>query len=109
MKAGYFFAWVDGENDPLMAFHFQMDDKHPGDLPVFSLGRRETWRPGALAMLPLPPDPFALDLSSIEIADAGLKEVAALANVQMLVVNGTEVTANGLEHLTRDCQPSAFR
>jgi len=42
--------------------------------------------------------PFALDLSSTGVTDAGLKKMAHLTNLTTLTLVDTEVTDAGLEH-----------
>jgi hypothetical protein len=67
-----------------------------GDLPAFQF--RFVWR--GVAGLPQPEQPFALYLHSTDISDKGLKELAALKNLQGLDLGVTKVTDAGMKELT---------
>jgi internalin A len=68
-----------------------------GDVAAFSMG---WWKSGVLSTLPAPEQPFGLDLERTELADAGLKELAGLKQLQALNLMGTNVTDAGLKELT---------
>ncbi|MDW7996019.1 MAG: hypothetical protein RMI91_15335 [Gemmatales bacterium] len=67
-------------------------------MPAF---RIRDWRAGLLAQLPDPGTPFGLDLSKMQITDAGLKELATLKNLTVLDLTNTQISDAGLKELTQ--------
>ncbi|MCI0680508.1 MAG: protein kinase [Gemmataceae bacterium] len=65
-------------------------------LPAF---RFETWKAGVVSALAVPSTPFGLCLESMQVTDAGLKELASLKTLQLLVLYRTNVSDAGLEQL----------
>ena len=57
------------------------------------------WKPNTIANLSAPAAAFALDLSTTEIPDAGLRELAGLKTLHSLDLSSTRVTASGLKSL----------
>lgn len=93
MKAGAQVGWM----QPGAFTFFQAPELGlAGDLPAF---RFKTWKPGVLAKLPVPAAAFGLDLGNTEVGDAGLTEVAGLANLQIISLNDTQLTDLGLKEL----------
>ncbi len=68
------------------------------EIPTFKFAK---WKAGAVAELPRPPIPFALDLSETQVTDVGLKELAGLENLKTLYLARTPVTDAGLTQLVR--------
>jgi Leucine-rich repeat (LRR) protein len=69
----------------------------PGDVPGF---RFATWRPGVVAKLPPPQQPFGLDFRFAKgLSDEAVKELAGLGELQSLNLEYTDVTAGCAKEL----------
>ena len=98
-----------------MEFEFRGDygrfihaDKAPvGELPAFQYGTRgqwkisslPRWKAGVLEKLPDPGVPFALILSTTEVRNAGLKELAGFKSLRMLNLGVTWISDAGIREL----------
>src|SRR5947209_2526691 len=72
--------------------------KEAGDIPVYRA--RVAYRDGMLQQLRAPGVPFGLDLGAVGITDGGLKELAALQQLQMLDLTlASKITNAGLKEL----------
>ena len=67
-----------------------------GDLPAFRFDR---WTDVQGAKLPDPAVPFGLDLFAVQVTDEGLKALAGLKSLQVLILSDTPVTDEGLKQL----------
>jgi Leucine-rich repeat (LRR) protein len=67
-------------------------------VPAFTA---ERWKPGMLEPLPAPTSAFGLYLGETDITDAGLKVVAKLQQLTMLVLVGTQITDAGLKEVAK--------
>jgi hypothetical protein len=94
-KAGAKAGWIRAGKYGYPEFIPGQSGQH-GDLPAF---RFVSWKGGVSPQLPAPEVPFGLDLSYIQITDAGLKELAGLKQLQAMSVGATKITDAGLKEL----------
>jgi hypothetical protein len=94
-EAGAEVGWVGGRKGSGVSL-FREKPFGAGDLPAF---RISAWKRGVLEALPVPTVPFALDLSSSKVTDAGLTELAGLKSLKRLNLGDTKVTDAGLKEL----------
>jgi internalin A len=100
-NAGFQVGWLRVEASGLMMF-VPADAGKAGHLAAFGYDRDR--KELALAKLPDPGQPFALDLGGsaqarVEVTDAALKELAGLRSLQALDLHDTRVTDAGLKEL----------
>jgi len=65
-------------------------------LPVFLW---EDFEPGVFVKLPEPSAPFAIGLGGTGMNNAGLKELARVGSLQILILSKTQVTDKGVTEL----------
>jgi hypothetical protein len=101
-KAGAHAGWsreVRTQTVSVSGFFASSTEPMAGDVPGFSL----VWRPGIVAKLPPPEQPFALYFDDLEdgphVSDAGLKELAGMKSLQRLYLTGAPITDAGLKEL----------
>ena len=80
-KAGATVGWMEANPDGWITFRIAGGDGKPGEVPAFSFRK---WQPGLVGKLPQPEQAFGLDLYNVQVADAGLKELAVLKQLQVL-------------------------
>lgn len=69
-----------------------------GAVPAFKFNQ---WQEGLIAKLPDPGLPFGLDLSTTQVTDPGLKDLAGLKSLQTLDLGYTAVTDAGVKALQK--------
>jgi hypothetical protein len=65
-------------------------------VPAFAF---RNWKAGMVAKLPAPEKPFGLELSTDDVTDASIKELAVLKQLTSLELGSTKVTDAGLKEL----------
>ena len=78
--AGAVVGWMKVENDGFV--RFVQEKVEAGAISAFRFFR---WKEGALAKLPDPGTAFGLDLQDTQVTDAGLKELAGLKSLRIVV------------------------
>src|SRR5262249_7968763 len=96
VKADASVGWMANDRDGA-TFREGVEGKK-GEVPAFRLWR---WTGGAVGKLPQPQQAFGLDLSQLNVTDAGLKELVQFKNLQLLVLRETQVTDTGLKELAQ--------
>ncbi|HVS37947.1 MAG TPA: hypothetical protein VMS17_20475 [Gemmataceae bacterium] len=95
-KAGATTGWMSMSESGILVFRSGGEGK-AGEVPAF---RFRAWGERLLSQLPSPDQPFGLDLFHTEVADAALKEVAGLKQLQRLdLAHCKGVTDAGVKEL----------
>lgn len=103
--AGYAVGWARVEDGDQLTFVPPKQGK-PGDLPAFrpDIG----YKLDQLAKLPVPPQPFALELTGSQTTDAILKDLARLKTLRLLDLaftkNVTDAGVKALEKALPECK-----
>jgi hypothetical protein len=92
--AGATVGWMKVEEFGALTF---VEKPEAGAIPAF---RFPKWKDGKIAQLPVPEVPFGLDLSSTEVMDNALKELA-LKNLTRLCLCDTKTTDEEVEKLQK--------
>lgn len=99
-QAGIEVGWASPDWDSFRwgsAMVFPKDPIPSNALPTFRVGR---FKLGQLARLPQPQQPFGIDYGYAQLTDAGMKDLAAFKNLQLLSINGNKnITDAGLKEL----------